>query len=52
MEWCLLSLCINNHQVKSIRLMNSLDEDIRIAVSERVFKTKLKSKLLSLYEMD
>lgn len=52
MEWCVPSLWINNHHVKSIRVMNSLNEDIRMAVSERVFKTKLKSKQLSLYEID
>lgn len=32
--------------------MNSLNEDIGMAVSERVFETNLKSKLLSLYEID
>jgi len=40
----------NSFHVQSIRLMNSLEDEIKEAVSDRVFKAKLKSKLLNLYQ--
>lgn len=37
--------------VQSIRLIKFVNEDMRGALSKRVYKTKCKSKLLSSYEI-
>lgn len=39
----------NSFHVRSIRLLNILEADIRSAPSERTFKSKLKNKLLNKY---